>query len=75
MRWSDWRSVRELPLPTVDALGVWHVCGTSHACFGSLSALSRTPVLLIIPSAVDPPARERAGPSRSRCSAPPDERS
>jgi hypothetical protein len=38
-------------------------------------ALLRTPVLLIIPSAVDPPARERAGPNRSRCSAQPDERS
>ena len=37
--------------------------------------LPRTPALLIIPSAVDPPARERARPSRSRCSAPPDERS
>jgi hypothetical protein len=37
--------------------------------------LPRTPVLLIIPSAVDPPVRERARPSRSRCSTLPDERS
>src|SRR5262245_60059938 len=35
----------------------------------SLCALPRMPVLLIIPSAVDPPVRERARPSQSRCSA------
>jgi hypothetical protein len=73
--WSDRRSVCELPPLTVNVPGAWHVCGTSHACLGSPIALSRMPVLLIIPFAVDPPVRERAGPSRSRCSAQPDERS
>ncbi len=75
MRWWITCLIRELPPLTVNALRAWHMCGARHACFGSPSALSRTPVLLIIPSAVDPPARERAGPSRSRCSALPDERS
>jgi hypothetical protein len=75
MCWSGRRSVCELPPLTVNVPGSWHVCGTSHASPGSPIALSRMPVLLIIPSAVDPPVRERAGPSRSRCSALPDERS
>jgi len=42
-----------------------------HNC----GAFPRAPVLLTIPSAVDPHAREQARSSRSRCSAPPDERS
>jgi hypothetical protein len=39
------------------------------------AGLPPTAVLLITPSAVDPPDRERARSSRSRCSALPDERS
>ena len=60
MRWWIECLVRELPPVTVNAPRAWHICGTSHAGVGSPSALSRTPVLLIIPSAVDPPGAVEA---------------
>jgi hypothetical protein len=43
---------------------VWHGRSDSGLC-----AVQRRPAPLIIPSAVGPPARERARPCRSRCSA------
>jgi hypothetical protein len=48
MRWWIECLTRELPPLTVNAPRAWHICGTSRACFNPPSALSRTPVLLII---------------------------
>jgi hypothetical protein len=33
MRWQAGRFVRELPPLTVEALGVWHACGTDEPLF------------------------------------------
>jgi hypothetical protein len=69
MRWWAGCFIRELPPLPVNVPGGWHVCGTSHACRGgplvadlglilpAFFARSRALVLLIIPSAVDPPVR------------------
>lgn len=50
MRWWIECLIRELPPLTVNAPSAWHICGTSRACLGSPSALSRTPVVLIRPT-------------------------